>query len=721
MGFLTPSMPNVVIDTKPAFTALQMQSSTAGLPIPLLWGVIRIAPNLLWYGDFGAVAHTQTTGGGGGGKGGGGGGGAVTQTTYTYKAAFAFALCEGEVSAVPLCWQNKAVYDPIAGLGFSLISGRLEQAAWSYLSINHPAETLEYSGTAMLVTPYYDMGSGSSLPNHNFEVHGSLKGTLADIGNLVDADVGLLVKDFLTNEYYGAGFPESFIDMGSLTGGAGTSSWSAFCRTIGVGLSPALCTQEAARDILTRWMTITNTEAVWTGSQIRFVPLFAYSLTASGGRAWTAPTALVFDLSDEDYVSDGVTDPVTLARTDTADAHNVVRIEILDRNNSYNVAVVEQRDDAHILKYGLRIMPTIQAHEITSAAMAGTVASLILQRSLIQRNIYTFNLSWEYCMLEPLDAGLLTDAWLGLDAQPVRIRSVEENDDFTLTITAEDFPQGMGSVTNYAVQTAAPTVVSDNTPAASANAPLIFEPSAAVVGATPQVWIAASGGTGGMADPLWGGCEIWVSPDNVTYSKIGTITLPAMMGFLTSALASYSGAAPDNANTLSVDCSESGAQLASTTAAIAAAGGNECWVDGEIMTFASATMTGTSQYALAQLYRGMRATAIGAHGIGSKFCMLDARIFKYDIPASYIGKTLYLKFPSFNIWGKALQDMAALTPYTYLVTGAGASLQSCPIFSALLAGQIYDCGLAGTSVPALGDCGVTSSSSIGTINLGARP
>lgn len=715
MGFLSGGG-NTVIDTKPAFISLQVQSSTVGLPIPLHWGVNRIAPNLLWYGDFGSVSHSQTSGGGGGK----GGGGSVTNTTYTYKAAFVFGLCEGVVTSTPICWQGKAVYNPITDLGFTLLSGKDGQTAWSYLATNHPTQALGYSGTAMLVTPYFDMGGGSSLPNHNFEVHGNLKGSLSDIGNLVDADVGLLAQDFLTNERYGANFPAAFIDKTSMIGGTGSSSWGAFTKSVGIGLSPSIGTQEPARDILTRWMTLTHTEAVWTGSLLKFIPMFAFNLTGSGGWTWTAPTAVLFDLSDTDYVQESG-DPVIVTRTDTADAYNVVRLEILDRNNSYQVSVVEQRDEAHIIRYGLRIMPTIQAHEITDAAMASTAASLILQRSLMVRNTYAFRLSWEYCMLEPMDVITVTDAALGLNAYPVRIRSIDENEDFSLSVVAEDFPQGLGSVTTYATQATAPTVVVENAAPSSVNAPLIFEPSAAVVGATPQVWIAASGGTGGIADPYWGGCQVWVSLDDVTYTLIGTITGAASMGLLAASLAVYSGMAPDNTHTLSVNCAESGAQLVSVPSSIAAAGGNACWCEGEILSFTNATLVTGNQYALTGLYRGLKSSPVTAHGLGAQFCVLDAAIFKYDLPASYFGKMIYLKLPSFNIWGKALQDISTLTAYSHTVSGTGVSLASNGIFSALVAGQIFDCGFAGTTVSALADCGLTNTTSIGIINLGARP
>lgn len=62
--------------------ALTIQSSAYGLPIPLFWGQTRITGNMIWYGDFKAIAHTTKQ------SSGGKGGGVTTQnTTYTYTTA----------------------------------------------------------------------------------------------------------------------------------------------------------------------------------------------------------------------------------------------------------------------------------------------------------------------------------------------------------------------------------------------------------------------------------------------------------------------------------------------------------------------------------------------------------------------------------------------------------------------------------------------------------
>ena len=69
MGFLRRSN-----NDKPDFTSLQVQTSTSTLPIPIVWGQNKIAPNLVWFANFKAVPGGS--GKGVGGKGGAFGGGA---------------------------------------------------------------------------------------------------------------------------------------------------------------------------------------------------------------------------------------------------------------------------------------------------------------------------------------------------------------------------------------------------------------------------------------------------------------------------------------------------------------------------------------------------------------------------------------------------------------------------------------------------------------------
>ena len=72
--------------------SLQVQQSSQGLTLPVVYGRARVAGNLVWYGDFTTYEHKTTTR-----QGGKGGRGGVKQedVKYTYEAAVMMALLAG--------------------------------------------------------------------------------------------------------------------------------------------------------------------------------------------------------------------------------------------------------------------------------------------------------------------------------------------------------------------------------------------------------------------------------------------------------------------------------------------------------------------------------------------------------------------------------------------------------------------------------------------------
>ena len=100
-----------------------------------------------------------------------------------------------------------------------------------------------------------------------------------------------------------------------------------------------------------------------------------------------------------------------------------------------------------------------------------------------------------------------------------------------------------------------------------------------------------------------------------------------------------------------------------------------CYCDGELLSYEIATLTAAHQYDLTYLRRGVYGTPIGAHSTGANFARFgpsDPSLFRYRYPASFVGQTVSVKLPAFNIFGQDLQDLAGLTPTSYTLTGGGA-------------------------------------------------
>jgi hypothetical protein len=261
-----------------------------------------------------------------------------------------------------------------------------------------------------------------------------------------------------------------------------------------------------------------------------------------------------------------------------------------------------------------------------------------------------------------MDVIAISDAQLGLDAQWVRVlENTENQQDFSLSILAEEYLNGTGTAPVYGCQPKRGYAPNYNVNPPATNAPVIF--AAPVEIATNnglEIWMAVSGGAG------WGGCDIYLSSDGDSYRNIGRILGPARQGVLTAAFPA--GSDPDTADTLSVDLTESQGALLPGTNADADQANTLCYVDGEFVAYSAATLTAQYQYALGgYLRRGLYGSSIASHATGASFARLDAGIFRYPYSADQIGQNLYVKFAAFNPWGGGEQDLADIEPASFVV------------------------------------------------------
>ena len=251
------------------------------------------------------------------------------------------------------------------------------------------------------------------------------------------------------------------------------------------------------------------------------------------------------------------------------------------------------------------------------------------------------------------------------------------------------------------------TALDKNTAAPAVATPLLFEPPAAMTGNVSQIWIAACGGKDGYS-AVWGGAYVWASVDQTNYSRMGTLAAPARMGTLSVAVDAAASA-------IAVDLAESHGALTAGTFDAADTDATACWLDGEKLGYASAAVSGSYAYTLSSLTRGEGGTSAAAHAAGAMFCRLDSAIGKIDLTSAVIGKTLYVKLQSFNIWGGGAEDISACTVYTLVPSGIG-SLDS--VLEALSIGSGIDLGYVYDSSSHTTELGLATASSVTTINLG---
>ena len=151
----------------PRLGSLRVMSSEEGAPIPVVYGRMRIAGQVIWASNLIEVANTTTQQA----SGKGGGGSSNSSTDYSYFANFAVGLCEGEISDIGRVWADGkevdiGIYAPRVYLGSETQSHDSLIAA-----IEGAVLTPAYRGLAYVVFERLPLASfGNRIPQFSFEV-----------------------------------------------------------------------------------------------------------------------------------------------------------------------------------------------------------------------------------------------------------------------------------------------------------------------------------------------------------------------------------------------------------------------------------------------------------------------------------------------------------------------------------------------------------------------
>jgi len=441
-----------------AKNALHYNTSQQGSVLPLIYGTCRQQVNLIdlknYKGPKGKKGKTgsiplsgtsQTGKGGGSSKGKGG------KKSGHYSVDVDFALCQGPVPFYP--GNNiftSAGVEPFSVSGLHFYGGSDGQAPDSHFN------QVGYSGTCHITGTPMDLGQSPVLPNVGVEITGFLTGT--HTGDYVkDANPGDIVTDFLSNARYGAGFPAECVDrLVHDEDGVTLNTYGDYCQAASLLVSTSLDGHQKAIEWLNGLLVLTNSTMVWSGKLLKIVPYGDLPIS-NNGAAWV-PTNFVhqYDLNDMDFLpwhprqdgavpTPGDDDPIMIMRSNPADADNWISMEYMDRQNFYNSTTITAYDQGAIDTYKLRIGDSLPGRAFCNQYSAQISIQLLMQRRLYIRNSQIkFQLGWRFALLEPMDMVTLTgfSGDVYLNEYPVRILSIEENDNGDLVFVCEDPQMG---------------------------------------------------------------------------------------------------------------------------------------------------------------------------------------------------------------------------------------------------------------------------------------
>jgi len=608
----------------------------------------------------------------------------VNNSPSTGFATYHFA--SGDVNAeVEIVYAvNDATSIPAgasATLTYEFYEGTQGQAEDSTMSSNYPQAALGYSNTAYNIFKPMQLYTSGTIQENRFEV----VSPILVGGTNYDANPVQCIQDILTNTVYGLGagptpFPAGILDTagtwGSPAYGARTynsTAWNWFAAN-SFFISHAIDQQDSAASLIGKYLEAGMCAAFFSEGLLKLVP-YGDTSTAGNGCTWVAPQDYVVALDDTCFIAKDGADPVQIEIADPADAFNTVQVQWKNRENQYGSEITQEWDTAAINRYGNRIEDPQDYDFIKSLIVAQFTASMRVKRSVYIRNKYKFTVPYSYEYLEPMDCALIstTSSWaaganngLGILNLPVRITKIVDDSEKGLQIEAEDYPWGTHQPTIFNKSVSSADVVVNQFADPGQAEVVMFEATNRLTQYQGrQIWIGVCG-----TSANYGGTNVWASADGGnTYAQIGTIKTVARLGELASTFAS--GSDPDTVNLCVVDMAENAAALDSGTSTDADNLVLMAYVDGEVISYSAASVTGQNQYTLGTyIRRGQMGTSISSHSAGGVFLRLDDTIWTYTYDPSWIGKTIYFKFQAFNTFNNQAQPLSSLTATSFTITGS---------------------------------------------------
>ena len=597
-----------------------------GATVPEILGTTRISPNVIYYDDFTAHEHRSSQ------KSGKGGGSRTTTIAYTYTVAVILALCEGQISGIGKMWKDKSLYQyPNGDIGLTLFDGKEDQQPWAYTAGKHPDKALAYSGLAYMAG-VIDLGDSGSMPSYNFEV----KGKLLETGDGIDVNPA----DYILYVLNKIGLGGIEID--------GIENYRQYCKEADMLISTPSdkLDAKAAREIINDIANITNAYIFWSNNRLEIVP----RADRPAGK-WKPDKTIRYNLTPDDFIPQTGGVCISYSRKDSSEIYNRISVEFLNRANAYEKEIVNYQDNDDIKEFGVRQASTTQAHYLYTKTRAVKLAEELCRKNKYERVKYTFKLDWAFCRLEPGDLVMLNDPLMGIENQPAMIDSATEGTDGIITFTAISRAKGVYSGAEYNVHDNERPLIDFNPDPGVCEPPMIFQPPALMTSADNEVWI----GTWGK-NPNWGGCSVWVSDTNQYYKRLGTIDNRARYGRLTK---------PLNIEDTVLEMTLNQGSFTSVDAGSAANGDTVLYVGGEALSCETAELLEDGTWRLSGLVRGQFGSEADYHAPGARIARCDEAFLKSGLANSYIGKTIYFKFTSYNIFGGMEQSLADVLAYSF--------------------------------------------------------
>jgi hypothetical protein len=424
-----------------------------------------------------------------------------------------------------------------------------------------------------------------------------------------------------------------------------------YCAANGILISALLDTQKKGLDWLAEFIFIANAGGYSSQGKLQIKP-YSDRAASNAYANYSPDLTIVTELIEgRDYRA---IRPIFKNKTD---CFNYIAVDYTNRQQGYVKTPAFAHDQADIEAYGIRKKDTKSLPHVCLPDVARLVAHNDLQHELyLDAKGYELELPIKFDYIECMDFVRLSNIRLGLNAVRCRVEAAKD-DGKAITLTVYEALEGVAHGGEHSGAAGVYSPIYAGVPALI-NDPIIFVAPAELSAAGGEIWAGIS-----CNDPLYGGCDVYLSYDGSAYKRVATHSGQSITGHLTSAFA-------NNASTLSADISESDGSLDSYSQAAFDLKESLCRVGNEFIAYHNAALTETNCYNLTGFYRGLYDTATGASN-SDKFLVCDDSLLKIWFKESLVNTTVYLKFCAFNYFGSGYQKLEDLTVYEFNIDNSG--------------------------------------------------
>lgn len=259
---------------------------------------------------------------------------------------------------------------------------------------------------------------------------------LVGYGEPFDANPSDIIKDLLTNVRYGAGYPESSLNLTTF------ETVYDYCEANDILISVKITSQKPVTD----WIDYINSH-------------FRGFIYMSAGKICLGcfkPEASAFTIAQEDLVTEvgeDVQPPISVKKRFYNETANRLEIIWENRSKDYADACAVAQEEVDQRVGGITRKKMMQLTGIKREVLANKMRWYFLFDSMYRYSVYSFALSYSNMLIEVGDVGTLSDGHLIVN-KAIRVLSIEEDKDGRgLSVTAiEDVASLYAAVTGITLQ-----------------------------------------------------------------------------------------------------------------------------------------------------------------------------------------------------------------------------------------------------------------------------